>query len=574
MIDLLKSTTALSGAPIRVALYGRFSDDKQNPKSVDGQFLVCREYAAQQPRWHIVAEFRDEAISGFSIVQRPDIQKLLAAATRGEFDIVLAEAMDRLSRDDVDMPYIAKKLRFAGVRIFTKTEGEVTKLHVGMKGTMNSVFLDDLKEKTHRGLEWAVSVEGKVIGRSYGYDTVREFDPHGAPIRGKRNINPEEATIIIRILTEYANGSSPDAIVARLREEGVPGPNGKPWASWTIRGDARRGVGIINNELYIGKIVWNRTTHPKHPDTGKPVNRVNPREKWITGDAPELRIVSDELWGRVKIRQRELTEKYASVIAGSRAAFAVRSNPLNETHRPNSFLSGLMYCGVCGGRYTARGHDRFSCKNHRVFHSCPNERSVAREDIEGRALAGLCGSLLDQVNIDKGVQALIDETERLNRERRSGDETARKSLAEVQKKLDHIIAAIERGAYSDILNKRLRDLEAEKQEAEKRVACEKPAEVCIPGNFAEMLRRKVNNLPATLQSLDERDEAILLVRELVDRVVITPDPDQACGSVVVKLYGCLGVLLDRIAGSSTEVLPSVESGAGIHRWHQSVEIPI
>src|SRR5262249_11572251 len=218
-------------------------------------------------------------------------------------------------------------------------EGEVTKVLVGMKGTMNSVFLDDLKEKTHRGLEWAVTVEKKVIGRSYGYETVREFDSRGEPIRGLRKINPDKAKIDIRILTEYTKGRSPDSIAAGLRNEGVPGPSGKPWGVTTIRGDARRGTGIINNKLYIGKIVWNRTTHPTHPDTGKHVSRVNPRERWHTVEAPELRIVSDDLWSRVKARQRELAEKYAHIINGVQAYHA--SNALNSTHRPKSFLSGL-----------------------------------------------------------------------------------------------------------------------------------------------------------------------------------------------------------------------------------------
>jgi site-specific DNA recombinase len=573
LVNLMSTTTLTRLAPIRVALYGRYSSDQQNPKSVDAQFMVCREYAARHPDWQIVEEYRDDGVSGASLVQRPGMRKLLDAATQGKFDVVLAEAMDRLSRDDVDMPYINKKLNFAGVTIFTLAEGEITKLHVGMKGTMNSVFLDDLKAKTHRGLEWAVSVEGKVIGRSYGYETVREFDARGEPIRGVRKINPKETEIVTRILTEYANGGSPDAIAGRLRDEGVLGPSGKPWTSSTIRGDARRGTGIINNELYIGKIVWNRTNHPKHPDTGKPVNRVNPREKWITADAPELGFVSPELWERVKIRQREIAEKYLSVINGTRAYYESRAQALNSTHRPSSFLSGLMVCGVCEGPYTARGNHRFSCSNHR-HRSYPNQRTITREEIEERVLAGLRGPFLDGANIEKVVRELVDETERLNHERMGSHHSARKSLAEIQDKIDHIMAAIERGAFSDTVNQRLCELEAAKKEAEKRLASEKPAKVCIPGKFEEMLRRKIDNLPATLRSLEEADEAMSLVRELVSRVVITPHPDKGRGAVALTLHGCLGTLLNRVTGRSGDVLPSVESGAGIHREQHSLVVAI
>jgi site-specific DNA recombinase len=566
--DLLSTSALTEATPIRVALYGRYSSDQQNPKSVDGQFLVCRQYADHQPQWQIVAEFRDDSISGFSIVQRPGIQKLLASAMRGEFDIVVSEAMDRLSRDQADIAQIDKKLRFAGVKIFTVAEGEITKLHIGMKGTMNSVFLDDLTEKTRRGLH-AATLEGKVIGRSYGYDVVREYDARGEPIRGLRKINPAEAACVIRILTEYANGRSPDAIAARLEGETVPSPSGKPWAVSTIRGDPRHGTGIINNELYVGKLTWNRTTHPKHPDTGKAVTRVNPREEWITVDVPELRIVTDELWERVKKRQGELAQKYANVIAGTKA-HAARAKALDATHRPNWFLSGLMVCGVCNGPYTARGHDRFGCKHHRLHHSCSNDRTIARDEIEERVLAGLRGPLLDNANIDAAVRGLVDETERLNRERRVASEIARKSLAEIQKKLGNIIAAIARGAYSDALNKTLRDLEAEKLEAEKRVASDRPTEVCIPANFAEMLRRKIDNLPDTLNNLEERDEAIMLVRELVTQVTIAPRAGR--GKFSITLEGCLGKLMSHITGDG--VLSSVDSGASFDRHQHSIVIVI
>ena len=91
---------------IRVAIYARYSSDLQNPKSVDDQFLVCREHAAQdkvRENWKIVATYHDSAISGDNVILRPGLQALLEDARRGKFDLVLAEALDRLSRDQADM---------------------------------------------------------------------------------------------------------------------------------------------------------------------------------------------------------------------------------------------------------------------------------------------------------------------------------------------------------------------------------------------------------------------------------------------------------------------------------------
>ena len=58
----------------------------------------------------------------------------------GEFNILLAEALDRISRDQADVATLYKHLKFAGVTIVTLAEGEVTELHVGLKGTMNALF--------------------------------------------------------------------------------------------------------------------------------------------------------------------------------------------------------------------------------------------------------------------------------------------------------------------------------------------------------------------------------------------------------------------------------------------------
>jgi DNA invertase Pin-like site-specific DNA recombinase len=72
-------------------------------------------------------------------------------ARNRRFDIVLAESLDRFSRDQEDTARLFKRLTFAGVNIFTLAEGDITHLHIGFKGTMNALFLKDLAEKTHRG---------------------------------------------------------------------------------------------------------------------------------------------------------------------------------------------------------------------------------------------------------------------------------------------------------------------------------------------------------------------------------------------------------------------------------------
>src|ERR1700724_3190208 len=130
-----------------VALYARYSTDNQSVVSIEDQFRICREHAGRE-RWQVVDTYHDAAISGASVILRPGVQSLLQDAQRGKFDIVLAEALDRVSRDQADVATLFKRLRFAGVSIVTLSEGEISELHVGLKGTMNALFLKDLAMTT------------------------------------------------------------------------------------------------------------------------------------------------------------------------------------------------------------------------------------------------------------------------------------------------------------------------------------------------------------------------------------------------------------------------------------------
>ena len=113
----------------------------------------------------------------------------------------------------------------------------------------------------------------------------------------------EQAAIVRRIFAEYAAGSSPKAIARALNREKVSGPRGRDWAASTIHGQRRRGNGVLNNELYIGRIVWNRLRFVKDPETGRRVAWFNPESARITCDVPELRIIDQALWEKVKARQ-------------------------------------------------------------------------------------------------------------------------------------------------------------------------------------------------------------------------------------------------------------------------------
>src|SRR5262245_27651019 len=119
---------------MRAVIYARYSTDLQRDASIEDQVRLCSARIASEG-WQLTSTYTDHAISGASRF-RPGYQKLLEDARGGTFDVVVAEALDRLSRDQEDVAALYKHLGFAGVRLLTLAEGEISELHVGLKGTM------------------------------------------------------------------------------------------------------------------------------------------------------------------------------------------------------------------------------------------------------------------------------------------------------------------------------------------------------------------------------------------------------------------------------------------------------
>ena len=202
---------------VTAVVYARFSSELQADRSIDDQVRLCRRFIQQQG-WGYQYAYTDRAVSGASAL-RPAYQSLLEDARRGSYDVVVAEALDRLSRDQEDVAGLLKRLRFAGVRLYTVAEGEISELHVGLKGTMNALFLKDLAQKVRRGLEGRVR-EGKSGGGvCFGYDVVREYNRVGAPIPGGRSLRAAHAQVetTAENITALAEQVLPlNAIAARL----------------------------------------------------------------------------------------------------------------------------------------------------------------------------------------------------------------------------------------------------------------------------------------------------------------------------------------------------------------------
>lgn len=106
-----------------------------------------------------------------------------------------------------------------------------------------------------------------------------------------------------RIFTMYADGAGLVRIAKRLNDEGVQAPKGGSgtWAPTAIRDMLRR-------SLYAGVVTWNKSQ--KITRRGAKAQRWRPESEWLRREAPELRIVDEELWQRVHARREASAASY------------------------------------------------------------------------------------------------------------------------------------------------------------------------------------------------------------------------------------------------------------------------
>jgi site-specific DNA recombinase len=497
----------------RAVIYARYSSELQSETSVDDQVRLCRNLI-EHHGWAYLHAYADRALSGASTL-RPGYQKLLEDARACRFDVVVAEALDRLSRDQADTANFYKHLTFQGIRIVTLAEGEISELHVGLKGTMNAIFLKDLAHKTRRGLRGRVELGRSGGGLCYGYDVVCETTADGRLHPGARRIDAAQAEVVRKIFDAFALGRSPRRIAFELNRAGVPGPSNSGWGTSTINGNAARGTGILNNELYIGRLIWNRLRYLKDPMTGKRVSRLNPESEWVIHDVPELRIVNQGLWDRVKLRQAELRK--------DTRPDRREQLPFWAMARPKYLLSGLLRCGACDGAYTKINANLFGCATARNKGTCGNRINIRRDAIEAIVLDGLKHRLMDPEMFKAFVKEFTDEFNRLRGSAGNRVEQAKSELVGVERRLKKIVEAIADGVSARTLKEELLRLEKRQDELRVLLAKPEPERVLVHPGLAELYRRKVAAFHEALEDEVTREEAMELIRSLIEAIVLIPD---------------------------------------------------
>ncbi len=553
---------------MRAVFYARYSTDRQRESSIEDQFRNCMRLVKHEG-WEVVKRYRDEAISG-STSNRPDYKKMLADADEDLFDILIVDDLSRLSRDDIEMKQVIRRFVFWGIRIIGVSDGydsdsKGAKVHAGVRGLINEIYLDDLREKTHRGLSGNAIKGLNCGGRSYGYRHIPEEDPnhtdeYGRPVivAVRREIDKEQARWVLKIFEWYAGGHAPRWIAAELNRLGIPSPRGSTWSGSTIYGDMRKGTGFLNNRLYIGEFVWNRSRWIKDPDSGRQKRLDRPENEWIINTLPELTIIPAPLWKRVKSRQNTQYQK----------SKAIRDS-LHKKARtgagPKYLFSGLLKCGVCGGNYIIADAYRYGCSKYinQGETVCANSLKVPRKLIEERLLDAIKRDLFTE----KGFELFKTEVARILADKASmknqDQDQARKHLNRIEREIENIANAIKAGIITETTKSELQKAEGEQSRLRQILSGVETsadnAQTSLPDAVA-IYHDLVKNFETV--TLKQVGRARNQIKALVDgQVTLHPTEQGYLEAELTGDYAGLMALTKNNPGQKTEVKLSMVAGA-------------
>ena len=562
------------GMVIRAMGYGRFSDDEhQNCTSTVDQARNIERYIAQRG-YAFVGYHSDDGITG-AILRRPGIQAIMRAITDEGTDVLVIEDIDRMGRDEEYLQHLKKLLRAHRVVLHTLVgNGPIDDMLFSLKAMFSEQTRSKIAYQTRRGLIGKAAVKGSTGGRTLGY--VREITGVGAngkPV-DRIAIDPDGAELVLAIFTMYDEGRSLLEICTRLDSTGVPTPNATRrksrsthWNASTLSGNIERGEGILNNRRYIGESIFNRRQYMEMPDGNGGFDRrprTRPTDEWTVVAVPELRIIDQDLWDRVKARQ-------LAARAERDVKFKLSGNPLSGAKRPGHLLTGLVICGSCGENYVASGGGRWRCREARAA-NCRNG-SITGAELEERVMAGLQRKLLRPDLISRFADAFQKEL----KAKQTGDGIRR---ADVESRLAEIrasIAKLTRQLESvdeqprSVLRRLVEPESGEDALAADLVAMEHKDPVRLPANYERVYLKAVSDLADHLLS-GEGPQAREAVRRLVEHVVVEPGDARGGKTRVLRLQGDLFRMIDfaldtTMGPSDTMVrnakLPLHRSGEGV-----------
>ena len=409
---------------LRAVIYARYSTDHQNDASIDDQFLLCRRLADREKNVSIVRQFADRAATSATLEDRPGMGELMSLAQAGGFEVLVSEGLDRISRSDVDLPFLNRFFAYYKIKILTAKEGWVNDMHIGFRGMMGKMFLKDVADNVRRN--FAAKIENGKIPGSIAYGYKRLPDQPGVQV-----INEEQAKVVQRVYREYVSGRTPREIVEGLNADGIPAPRGGVWSLYTILSGGSRSM--LGNPIYKGELVWGRRKNIIHWQTQRKARQQTSESEWQRKARPDLMIVQPELW------------EAANTLRTSKARRKGTPNATPPGQRKH-LLAGLLRCGVCNGPMRITHNNgvgqRVSCTTAYLHRTCANKKSYDVGKLERAVIDRMRDELVDPARIMQATKIGVAKFAEKAKQNRADKLSLEKLLARVELKITRVTYAI------------------------------------------------------------------------------------------------------------------------------------
>jgi site-specific DNA recombinase len=556
------------------AVYARKSTEQNGmadeEKSVTRQVEHARAYAARKG-WVVADElvFVDDGVSGAEFLKRPGFLRLMnALKPRPPFQVLVMSEESRLGRESIETGYALKQILDVDVRVFFYLEDRERTLDNAMDKVLLSLatFASEMEREKARQRTYDAMIRkaraGHVAGGCvFGYDNVEVLSSTpGADGRHRRQhvvrrVNAEQAAVVRRIFEWSAAEWGFVRIAKALTGEGVTPPrrDTRGWAPSAIRE-------ILRRELYRGQIVWNKTRRVDRGGTR--IKQDRPEVEWLTVAAPELQIVSDELWTAAHTHMAEVRRAYVRKEHGR-----MWGRPPGMRDSPY-LLTGFASCGVCRGSIYLRKRTSRRRPVPQTYYGCMGHHLRGE-----RACTN--GLTIDMARADQAVLEAFDRdvfspdllrdavARALELQQAGGGDDQREALEQrhqrLEREIGRLTGALAQGAALSSVLDALKARERERAEILAKLEHLDGLGRLSRRLEGRELRRAIEERLADWQKLLRRrplDARPILRRLITGRLLFTPVKTPEGRFYEITGKASYGRLLSGLVGSSTVVPPA------------------
>ncbi len=422
----------------KAAAYARYSSDNQREESIEAQLRAIREYC-QKNNIQLVKIYTDEAKSA-TTDDRPGFLQMIKDSSLGLFDVVIVHKLDRFSRDRYDSAFYKRQLKKNGVRLISVLEPlddspESIILESVLEG-MAEYYSRNLAREVMKGMKETVLQCKHTGGKPpLGYGVAED---------GTYVINEYTAGAVRMIFEMYSAGKGYSEIIHALNAAGYRTQTGRAFGKNSIHD-------ILVNEKYRGVFIFNRTERKINGKRNHHRNKDDSEIIRIEGGMP--RIIDDETWERVQDRMKKNERGPAA-------------NKAKETY----LLSGLIYCGKCGGamvgnrRYSGRNktlYVTYECSTRKRTKTC-DMKDIGKDFVENTVIEHLEKNVFSPEAIESLVIKISEYAASQSKEINRDIKIFTDQLAGVQTEINNIVNAIAKGMFHESMKAKMDELEAKK----------------------------------------------------------------------------------------------------------------